>query len=157
MTPLEYIQKEYERIIPMVERRAAELDGLRAQLVKLDAAKDVLQEIAESQVKADPVPKRRGRPPAAGRSPKPSDGRPSLSDAILGVVAAHPAGANKYSIMAGLFANGIEARANHIGIALRRHERGSRLVEEDGLWFLPKGSGAERGQEEPAELADAAE
>jgi hypothetical protein len=158
MNPLEYIAQEKQRVQSRIEKIAPELGRLNTELDQLESAEQVLARHAEANPSvADTGTKRRGRPPAAGRSPKPSDGRPSLSDAILGVVAAHPAGANKDSITAGLLANGIEARANHIGIALKRHERGDRLVKRDGLWFVPEGGGAERGEEEPAEMADAAE
>jgi hypothetical protein len=150
MTPREYVAQEYARIIGRLDEIRPEFESLQAQLVEMEATQCVLDRFAEANKTSRSAPqatategqsKGRGRPQGSrnrvAAAPAPEAGKPPLGEAILRVVRAHEAGATPQSIATGLLGVGMQARPNHIGIALSRHAKAGRLVEKDGLWYDP--------------------
>lgn len=60
----------------------------------------------------------------------------ALGEATLGAV--HEEGATAADVMTYLAELGMSVRPNHLGIALQRHRRASRLENRDERWFLPR-------------------
>jgi hypothetical protein len=59
---------------------------------------------------------------------------------VLQAVHAHADGATANQVRDYLDAElGMNIRPNHLGIALMRHKRAGRLVEERGRWYVPTG------------------
>ena len=98
-------------------------------------AKVTINEIPPQSDTTATKPTRRGRKVAASKSGAPAG--PSLADATIQAVAGYPGGANSAQILNSLKTLGFTPRPNHLGIALQRHKRAGRLVQEGGVWMTP--------------------
>ena len=65
-------------------------------------------------------------------------GTAALRDAVLKAVGAYPQGAAANEILPYVSQQfGLNVRPNHLGMALQRHRRASRLELRDRRWYLP--------------------
>jgi hypothetical protein len=161
MATLDEIGQEKQRISERLARVEAERTKLAEQLNELEVAERVLTRFGGAETAER---RRRGRPartaPVAGgparaqrraRGAKQAAASVSLSDATLQAVRAHPQGATANEILSYLSREfGMAVRPNHLGIALQRHRRASRLENRDQRWFLP--ASAQREQSEQAAM-----
>jgi hypothetical protein len=147
---LEAVREERQRVEALLAKREPEVVKLKSDLVQLANAEEVLLRL----VGETPV-KRRGRPPRvqteanAPRLPQvgaqQKEGSP-LSGVVLDIVRTHPEGIDQAAVNAAVQAHGLSARANHVGIALKRHLRGGRIAQSiDGSSWFPVAE-SEEGQ-----------
>lgn len=150
MAVLEDIEKEKQRLSERLARLDAQREKLAQQFADLESAERVLSRFSTEGGQ------RRGRPARAAaaaktpkRAPRRARGRartapagqgPSVSDAVLTAVRAHPEGISASDVMKQLTSEGLAVRPNQLGIALQRHKRGGRLEQRDGLWYPPQQS-----------------
>lgn len=138
---LEAVREERQRVEALLAKREPEVVKLKSELGQLANAEEVLLRL----VGEAPV-KRRGRPPRvqtpdAPQAPQAARAQPKagspLSGMILDIVRAHPDGIDQVAVNAAVQAQGLSARANHVGIALQRHLRGGRIAQNlaGDLWF----------------------
>jgi hypothetical protein len=150
MSTLEEIGQERQKLSERLARLDAERSRLAEQLNELDVAERVLMRFSTPEGR----PRRRpGRPPRAAAAPAPQrpaarrrgraaaapTGQPSVSDAVLNTVRAHPEGLTADDVAKRLSSEfGLTVRPNHLGIALQRHRRAGRLEQRDQRWFPPR-------------------
>jgi hypothetical protein len=135
--PLDYITQQLGWVEARLERLRPEVNNLEAERDQLISARIVIQRAAGA-VAGDtdaPQPARRGRKPGSVNKPK-DDGKLSTADMVLRVLDHMPAGGTAEEISKSLHVAGYTVRANHLGIALKRHLRGGRLTETDGRWAV---------------------
>lgn len=155
MATLDEIGQEKQRVAERLARLDTERSKLADQLNELEIAERVLTRFGGSvetlarrtrgrparTAPAAPAPQRRGR----GAQPAPT---PSLSDATLQAVQAHPEGATANEILNHLSRQfGMAVRPNHLGIALQRHRRAGRLENRDQRWYLPQSAQREQPEQ----------
>lgn len=137
MKPLDYINQELHRVQGRLDKILPEANNLEAERDQLISARIVIQRAAGAVAgdTDEPQPARRGRKPGSVNKPK-DDGKLSTADMILRVLDHMPAGGTTEEISKALHVAGYTVRANHLGIALKRHLRGGRLTETDGRWAV---------------------
>lgn len=146
MSTLDDIAQERQRIAERLARVDAERAKLAEELAELEAAERVLSRFGQPRsqpgrrgrrvrVAAAAPMKRRGRERGRSRGAAPAKSRPSLGDATLRAVSAHPQGASADEVRTYLSREfGLQVRPNHLGMALQRHRRAGRLEQRDGRW-----------------------
>jgi hypothetical protein len=170
MSTLDDIAQARQRLAERLAGIEAERAKLAEELADLEAAERVLSRFAEARPQSggrrrrmtEPTqsgpaaapPRRRGRPPAT----KPAVTPPSLGEATLRVIAAHPDGISAEEVRQCLAREfGMQVRANHLGMALQRHRRAGRLEQRDSLWFAPEEAGRAGEASDAGEPNEAAE
>lgn len=155
MATADDIGKEKQRLAERLARIEVEREKVAAQLNELEVAERVLSRFGGAERGARR--RRPGRPArpaaAAAEKPKPAPRRargrgraaaarqtPSISDAVLKAVHAHPEGIAAGDVLKQLTGEGLAVRPNHLGIALQRHRRAGRLDQRDQRWFPPAGA-----------------
>jgi hypothetical protein len=115
---------------------------------RLDAERAKLGAQHELEV-AERVLTRFGRPEAGerrkrrARAAQPAKA-PSVSDAVLRAVHAHPEGASASEVLHHILREfGMTLRPNRLGIALERHLRAGRLEKWGSRWHSPRGGVSE--------------
>ena len=146
------IEREKQRISERLARLDAQREKLVQQLAELESAERVLSRFGSDQGRrrgrggtaraatTAETPKRtRRRTRGRARAAAARQG-PSVSDAVLNAVRAHPAGISASDLLKQLSSEGRTVRPNHLGIALQRHKRGGRLEQRGQLWYPPQQS-----------------
>src|SRR5580700_12037113 len=147
MSTLDDIAVERQRLAERLARADAERAKLAEQLAELDAAERVLSRFAPAKAvtphrasrartakATEPVspPARRRGAGRGGRKAAAKQALP-LGDATLRAVDALGNNVSAEQIRVYLGKQfGMQVRPNHLGMALQRHRRGSRLNERDG-------------------------
>jgi hypothetical protein len=141
--PVSMVSEELFRVAGRLSVLDTQRVILADQLNELEVVERVLTRFGG---KASISDRRRGR--YQERTAAPDRGRrsvrgerqaasPSLSDATLQALRAHPEGATANEILSHLSREfGMTVRPNHLGIALQRHRRAGRLENRDQRWFL---------------------
>ena len=124
-------------------RRASKLTSLSAALGALDC--QILLSVHDPKENGgaqDELLAERFRVPAKAKNlvhagaDEPGQQVPSLSDATLRVVRAHPEGATGADVIAYLSREfGLKVRPNQLGIVLRRHRQAGQLENRDQRWY----------------------
>jgi hypothetical protein len=149
---LDEITKEKQRVSEALARVDAQREKLASQLNELEATERVLARYrkgtpprrtasakAPTRAKTTAPAQSRGRPRTSAAKPAGRDGTSlSLGDQILALAN----GRTQQEVVAAC--QGV--RANHVGIAIARHKRASRIEERDGKLHATQSTQADQSE-----------
>jgi hypothetical protein len=148
MTTLDEIGQQKQQVSEQLGRLDTERARLADQLRELEIAERVLTQFGRRAMRTERRQKGGSATtaPAAGGERGARDARGgrrtgtvALRDAVLRAVEAQPHGATVNQVRAYVFQEfGLKVRPNHLGMALHRHRRASRLELQDQHWYLPR-------------------